>query len=381
MNASGTLISVRKLLERLKESPPTAHVFTGFDGFIDYLEKPVRIRTRDGGVVYYDTIHDFAEHLFDLSGKSGQIEITTHTIKIGGNAPILAEALGTMGVHVHCVGSAGAGIPDPLFRKMNKNITLHPVSAPGISRALEFSDGKIIFSELSGFAHYDWANIVSLLGLQKLREIAGQSRLMALVDWSNLASATPIWRGWLKDVVQFLPEGADRDFLFDLCDPSRKSKEDITAVLDLIGEFSGKGRVTLGVNENELISLWKSFNGGSPAPPIKEMGQSLFEKMKIECLLIHPLNRSILITKGYNVEMKGRVVSEPRLTTGGGDNFNAGYCLGLIAGVEPAKRLLLGMIASGAYVQNGRSPDLDDLISYASQWIVEQEHLEGAAMT
>ncbi|MBS1976787.1 MAG: hypothetical protein JST46_05425 [Bacteroidetes bacterium] len=380
MNARGTLISTRKLLERLKASPPSAHVFTGFDGFIDYLGKPVRMRTRDGGVVYYDTIHDFAEHLIDLSGKSGQIEIITHTTKIGGNAPILAEALGTMGIPVHCVGSAGAGVPDPLFRKINKNITLHPVSAPGISRALEFSDGKVIFSELSGFAQYDWAKIVSQLGLQQLREIAGQSRVIALVDWANLTAATSIWKGWLEDVVQFLPESTDRDFLFDLCDPSRKSREDITAVLDLISKFSGKGRVTLGVNENELENLWRSFYGNAAAPPAKEMGQALFEKMNIESLLIHPVSRSILITRGYNVEMKGRVVSHPMLTTGGGDNFNAGYCLGLIAGVEPAKRLLLGMVASGAYVQNGRSPDLNDLISYTDQWIVEQEHLEGAAL-
>ncbi|MBS1542422.1 MAG: hypothetical protein JST14_02205 [Bacteroidetes bacterium] len=380
MNAGGTLISVRKLLERLKTSPPSAHVFTGFDGFIDYLEKPVRMRTRDGGVVYYDTIHDFAEHLIDLSGKSGQIEIITHTTKIGGNAPILAEALGTMGVPVHCVGSAGAGVPDPLFRKMNHNIALHAVSAPGVSRALEFSDGKIIFSELSGFAQYDWAKIVSQLGLQQLREIAGQSRVLALVDWANLAAATSIWKGWLKDVVQFLPESTDRDFLFDLCDPSRKSREDITAVLDLISKFTAKGRVTLGVNENELGSLWRSFFGNAASPPVREMGQALFEKMNIESLLIHPVSRSILITRGYNVEMKGRVVSHPMLTTGGGDNFNAGYCLGLIAGVEPAKRLLLGMVASGAYVQNGRSPDLNDLISYTDQWIVEQEHLEGAAL-
>jgi sugar/nucleoside kinase (ribokinase family) len=50
--------------------------------------------------------------------------------------------------------------------------------------------------------------------------------------------------------------------------------------------------------------------------------------------------------------------------TGGGDNLNAGFCLGLLNNLSIEECMLAGMATSGAYVQNGFSPSMDDLIEY-----------------
>ena len=90
--------------------------------------------------------------------------------------------------------------------------------------------------------------------------------------------------------------------------------------------------------------------------------------MNIDYLLIHPIDRTILFHQREVIEMQGRLVTEPKVLTGGGDNLNGGYCLGLLAGFSVTECMLLGMATSGAYIQNGVSPDLKEIIDYVNVW-------------
>jgi predicted phosphoribosyltransferase len=74
------------------------------------------------------------------------------------------------------------------------------------------------------------------------------------------------------------------------------------------------------------------------------------------------------------MEMQGNVVTKPKVLTGGGDNLNAGYSLGLLAGYEIHYCMLLGMAASGAYIQNGISPNISELIVYLDKWANKLNH-------
>jgi sugar/nucleoside kinase (ribokinase family) len=64
----------------------------------------------------------------------------------------------------------------------------------------------------------------------------------------------------------------------------------------------------------------------------------------------------------------GPFCEKPRLTTGAGDNFNAGYVLGLLLGLEPEEALLTGMATSGFYVRNAKSPDFAELVGFIDNW-------------
>ena len=59
----------------------------------------------------------------------------------------------------------------------------------------------------------------------------------------------------------------------------------------------------------------------------------------------------------------------PVTLTGGGDNFNAGFCLGVMSGLGAAACLLLGNAASGYYVRYGKSANLDELKEFIRGYI------------
>ncbi|PID89184.1 MAG: hypothetical protein CSB01_03330 [Bacteroidia bacterium] len=64
---------------------------------------------------------------------------------------------------------------------------------------------------------------------------------------------------------------------------------------------------------------------------------------------------------GYVV---GPYTSTPKLTTGAGDNFNAGFCNGLLRGFTTEECLATGVNTSGFYVRNAHSPSKQELIAF-----------------
>ena len=55
------------------------------------------------------------------------------------------------------------------------------------------------------------------------------------------------------------------------------------------------------------------------------------------------------------------VCVKPRVFTGAGDHFNAGYLFGRNAGLLPPEAIRAGALVATAYVTNGFSPDADCL--------------------
>jgi sugar/nucleoside kinase (ribokinase family) len=64
----------------------------------------------------------------------------------------------------------------------------------------------------------------------------------------------------------------------------------------------------------------------------------------------------------------GPFIAQPLITTGAGDHFNAGFCLGKSLGLDDEMSLLAGVTASGFYVRNAQSPRLIDLADMLRHW-------------
>jgi len=60
-------------------------------------------------------------------------------------------------------------------------------------------------------------------------------------------------------------------------------------------------------------------------------------------------------------------VREPRLSTGAGDHFNAGFAFGQVCGLPLDECLATGCGVSGAYVRDAQSPSRDRLIAFLNQ--------------
>ncbi len=368
---SVTLSRLEEKLRLLQQCPISKKAVIGFDGFVDSIRKAVQSRDQNG-VKHYTTLTDFADRIRNASGKSGQIEMDVQKIKAGGNAPILSAALSNFGIPTTCLGS----IDHPVFKTLSNHCKTVSLLSPGESDAIEFNDGKLILSDLSVFEKYDWEHIKRIVGLDKLASIYDDARLVALVDWANVVHAEKIWQGVLEDIIK-PSKRKDYIFFFDLCDPSKKSAWEIDEVLDLISEFSPYGRVTLGLNENEALSIWSALMNSAKKETVEEAGRFLHYAMNIETLLIHPIDRTLVFTNRDVTNLPGRLVINPKVQTGGGDNLNAGYILGQLADLSTTESAVLGMAASGSFVQEGRSADLTTLITYINTWKEELKNTPG----
>jgi sugar/nucleoside kinase (ribokinase family) len=96
--------------------------------------------------------------------------------------------------------------------------------------------------------------------------------------------------------------------------------------------------------------------------------KATYDKLGIYCLVVHPVKSASCCIGGEVFYVDGPYCEKPVLTTGAGDNFNAGFCLGQSLGLTPMSSLTLGVSTSGFYVRNGKSPAYDDVIGFAKQW-------------
>ena len=373
-NTGRLLLELSQKLGQLNNASLTKKAFVGFDGFVDFIKKAVKQR-KSQETIYYETLTDFSDRIKQAAGRSGQIELTTNKVKLGGNAPILSNALGKLGVTSYCVGSLGYPKLHPVFSSMNERCKIISLQDPGESHAIEFGDGKLILSEMSVFHGFNWNYINNSPEIHQIRRSFMECSLIAFVDWANLSLASNIWDGVLHDIIK--PSGRKGfNFFFDLSDPSKKTVQQIDEVLDLISSFSHYGNVTLGVNENETIKIWCALHGvdhtnsseRSKIPSLRDAGDAVFKAMNIDCLLVHPVDRTIAFRKNETIEFPGRLVPSPKVLTGGGDNLNAGFCLGLLHELPMDQCVLLGMASSGAYIQNGESADIAAIIEYLDMW-------------
>ncbi|GJM30418.1 MAG: hypothetical protein DHS20C17_30530 [Cyclobacteriaceae bacterium] len=363
-------VTLASLLPELNNRVGNHFGIIGVDGFVDKIQQPVKSQDISGSS-YYHTLDSFGRRISEASDQSAQIELHTNTVKLGGNAPIFANALAGLAVKNLCLGTFGVPTIHPVFKQMHADCQLISLGAAAETNALEFNDGKLILSELSTFSNLDWEQIKTQINLKHLASSASKAGLIGLVDWCNLPHASDIWLGFLQDIVMPSVGQAPR-FFFDLADPSKKAASDVRQVLSLIDRFSGYGNVILGLNENEALKLTEflglEVSDMDDHQRLLKIGRLLFNFMNIQQLLIHPIDGCFLFNATDQYYLDGRLVHNPRVSTGGGDNFNAGFCFGELNGYSSLQSMALAMATSGAYVQNGRSPDLDALGDYLIQW-------------
>jgi hypothetical protein len=306
------LVELKNKLEQLHQQKVTFNALAGFDGFIDSIQKVVK-KKRSARDEYFTSITEFANYLNSLAGKSGQVELITEKTKMGGNAPIMSNALARLNVKATCVGAMGFPEINPVFSTMHSSCQKISVASPGISNAFEFGDGKLIFSELDKLFDYDWNHIAKNGGLNKIRKAAQDAQLVALVDWVNLPRATSIWQLFHDKIVKHSGR-KDYYFIFDLCDPSKKSTQEINEVIDLISSFSYYGNVTLGLNENETNKIWMALTGypETQIPSLEIAGRFIYQAMNIDTLLIHPIDRTLVFRNSMTTGIKSRSTKEAR---------------------------------------------------------------------
>ena len=236
------------------------NAFVGFDGFVDEILHVVDKRESTDKYTRLTTITKYAERLAGAANKSTNVEMVSQLTKLGGNGPIMANALASFGLKVCYVGNLGYPNLHPIFTDFAKRAEVHTIAEPGYTDALEFEDGKIMCGKHSALRDVNWANIQSRFGLENFTNELQGSQFVGFVNWTMLTSMNDTWAAILKDVCPKLT-GQRRNIFFDLADPEKRTRTDILKALSLITEFEKFFDTILGLNEKEAYEIGKADTG------------------------------------------------------------------------------------------------------------------------
>jgi len=345
--------------------------FVGLDGFVDEILHVVDKRHSSDTYDRMPTIAKLAERLAAAAGKSTNIELVNQRIKLGGNGPIMANALASLGLQVTYLGNLGYPNLHPVFADFAKRAEVHSIAQPGLTDAVEFEDGKIMLGKHTYLKDVNWVNIVARFGREKFAAKMQDADLVGFVNWTMLTEMSGIWASILKEICPTVPAGKRRIVFFDLADPEKRTNEDLRRAMDLILEFRRWFNVILGLNEKEATEIARVFSlnaGDRSKGGLAKLAVEIHSHVPVDTLVVHPVQWALCVSAGKVSVLDGLYTSKPLITTGAGDHFNSGFCLGKLLGLDDALALLTGVTTSGYYVIKGASPSLADLGRALRNW-------------
>lgn len=343
----------------------------GFDGFIDEIVRIVDKRESAETFSLLKTISAFAGRVVNAADKSTNMEMVVKQIKLGGNGPIMANALAQFGLRVTYIGSLGYPKLHPVFQPLADTAEVHSIAEPGHTDALEFEDGKIMLGKHQTLVDVNYENMLRIIGKTQLGKIWRRSRFIGMVNWTMLPNMTDIWQHLFADHCATEAVDKSRLVFFDLADPEKRTADDIQEALQTLARFAGYCRVILGLNEKEGIEIGEVLRLGfierSPAGLLR-LAQEIRETLQIDVVAIHPVKYAVAASAKASAIVDGPYEPSPLLSTGAGDHFNAGFCLACLGGLDLHQALLAGVGTSGYYVRTGTSPSIDALAGFLQNW-------------
>jgi hypothetical protein len=318
------------------------------------------------------TLTEYGRRIAATSGLSSNVEIVTISKKLGGNGPILANALIQSGVKMTYIGAIGYPDVNGVFLEMAARCErVVPVCDPASTDAMEFEDGKIIRSKLSPFKDLSFETIRQRVGLGELAALLDCSGLIGFENWALPPYSGQIWQGIYEQVLPLMKSDTQsKTLFFDLADPASREESELRSVLETISAFSRHFSVILGLNLREAVQVANLFNGGfyTANCDLEVLIRYISDYVKVKTLVIHPVKESCCLVDGRFYHGTGPFCAKPKLTTGAGDNFNAGFVLGISLGLDPQEALFLGMASSGFYVRQSRSGSFEELKIFLGLW-------------
>ena len=344
--------------------------FVGLDGFVDEILHVVDKRESAERFTRMSTISQLASRLAAAAGKSTNLELVPQVTKLGGNGPIMANALASFGIRVTYIGILGYPNLHPVFDDFAKRAEVCSIAEPGHTDALEFEDGKVMVGKHASLKEVTWPNIQARYGRDKFATKFAASDFVGFVNWTMLPYMSDVWEAIQSDLCPSL-QGPRRRMFFDLADPEKRTAADIGRALDLIGRFQKYFDVILGLNEKEAneigVVLGLTANARDP-DTLCALATAIGARLPIETVVVHPVRYAVAVTAGKASPIQGLFTAKPKITTGAGDHFNAGFCLGKLLGLDNAQAVLTGVTTSGYYVRTGDSPSVEDLAAMMRRW-------------
>ncbi len=339
----------------------------GLDGFVDEIVSVVDKRESAKKFTRVPTLTAFGARVSAAAGKSANVELVVERVKLGGNGPIMANALAAFGAQVTYIGNLGYPNLHPVFSEFAKHAVVYSIAEPGRTDALEFDDGKIMMGKHASLGDVNWANLVERIGHQTLADCFANANLVGLQNWTMLPHMSDIWEHVLTEICPNMAAQPRHTFFFDLADPEKREPGDIRHAVELIGRFQKYFDVYLGLNEKESFEIgavlgYPGEHDGESA--VRTVAKFIHDTIEISGVVVHPRAYAVAASADGVVKAKGPFIEKPLISTGAGDHFNAGFCLGKLIGADNEISLQIGVGTSGYYVRNAKSPNAMELADF-----------------
>jgi sugar/nucleoside kinase (ribokinase family) len=341
----------------------------GLDGFVDEIVAVVDKRQDRENYEPVRTIDRLGQKILKAAGQSSNYELVVKHRKLGGNGPIMANALASIGMDVTYIGNLGYPTIHPVFEEFAKKAKVISIADPGHTDALEFDDGKLMLGKHESLGDINWDNLVSRVGRDQLKELMGGCHLIGMVNWTMLPHMSRIWAKLLDEVIPN-NERHSRKLFIDLADPEKRTAADIMEALKLLSRFQDQVDVILGLNLKESLEIADVLGlpGRTDAEAaIEDNARAIREKLNLACVVVHPRRGAAAATETESARFEGPFVHQPKISTGAGDHFNAGFCLGRILGFSLIESLCTGVATSGYYVRTAESPSAKKLAEFIAK--------------
>ncbi len=353
------------LLSSRADTLPQSSSLVGLDGFVDTILHVVATRENAESYTRLSSLEEFGRRISGAAGLSANFEMVPQMLKLGGNGPIMANALGAYGSPVTYIGILGSPNLHPVFADFAARAEVISLAEPGYTDAIEFDDGKLMFGKHQSLREVNWENLVAHVPPEKLSALFQQSALIALVNWTMLTGMTRIFE---ELVHKILPQLSVRPWIFfDLADPAKRTREDIALAVELIAKFEAHAKVILGLNLQEARQIGEVL-GLTPCEEthaaVAAQAACIREKLSVDTVVIHPVAFAAGADATGTAAVQGPFIDKPKITTGAGDHFNAGFCVGRMLGAPLDVSLQLGVATSGYYVRTAHSPTAEDMVGF-----------------
>lgn len=370
MNATIDLAGLAQRIEAA--SVGNCNIVAGFDGFVDEMISLVGERRSLDDFTPVPDIGTFGELVRSAAGHSSLREIVINDTHPGGCAVNLSDALASLGAPVECFATLGKPVHAAFRQIGDKCQRLHSWGCePGRTLAFEFNDGKLMFSAVKQLAEFTPEAVRSFLDDGTYQSACAKARIIALTDWTLFPHMTAVWRLLQKEVFDGLAHRPH--FFIDLVDPSSRSGADILEMAGILRDFEPAGPLSLGLNGNEADILCRLVGislTASKITPDQTLAQAieLRERLEISRVVIHRIPFAVSADADGGFIQQGPYCPNPRKSTGAGDRFNAGFCLGLALGFSAGESIALGCGDSGFFVRNARSANKNELADFMRCW-------------
>ncbi len=341
----------------------TGKILLGCDGFVDETYQLVDVRRSPTEYTPMEKLKMFGELLVKRADGGVGLEIVAKRRCEGGFGINTGRVPAILGLNPILPGLYGASEIDPAFKEFEDICSMESLGDPALTLAFEFSDGKLLMSNLAAVSTLSWKQFQSHFGEEKLREMFADVDILGLGYWSLTANFDELFLGFMS---QYTGTAPPKRMFFDFADLKKKSAESFLTSLELIRSYSDKIPMTFSLNEHEVLELFSRIGIDEPEYTPEAIAAALTlarKKTGFDELVVHTPEFAAASTEaeGEAFALQDRQSNVIRLA-GAGDSFNGGYLCASLGNLPLKKRLAFANATTAFFVTHATTPTREELI-------------------